>query len=133
MSMGEFPSPIGDFWMMTLDSLGIQRWTPASGSGAPSNFNVLPSVQCKAESAFDKQWFAYFNATIAGVFSDDIFVGVDPPRYIDGTTGQVYRVTSDAPGATGAASDLAYATFNIAAASTGLQNVGLATGILSLD
>jgi hypothetical protein len=103
MSVADFSAPSGDFWMMSLDSLGVQRWTGVLGQ-APAQINVLPGVQCKAESAFDKQWFAYYSSLIASQqagtsFSDDYFVGVDVPRYVDGLTGITYRVTSDAPGA----------------------------------
>lgn len=131
LSLDDFPAPTGDDWMMSLDSLGNQRWTPIASAQIATS--VLPGVQCKAEAAFDKHWCAYFNAAVAAEFSDNIFAGVDPPRYIDGTTGSVYRVTSDAPGVAPAVADDPYPTFNIAASPAGLIVSGLGINFQSLS
>lgn len=131
LSVDDLPAPSGDFWMMSLDSLGNQRWNPLVAP--PIVTSVLPGVQCKAEAAFDKQFCAYFNGTIAGAFSEDPFVGVDAPRYIDPTSGTVYRVTSDAPGVPPAVVDDPYPTFVIAAATAGLVITGVGVDFNSLS
>lgn len=120
LSLDDFPTPNGDFFLTELDSLGFLRWKGVSGASASAL--VTPAVQFKAETAFDKQFFGFFNADLAAAFSLDSFVGVDVPRYYDGNAaGTVFRVTSDAPGANCALADL-NPTVNITSVNT---NVGI--------
>lgn len=96
MSAADFPTPAGDFATIFLDSAGNLKQNLVSTGTTTTIDTVTPSVQFKSESAFEKQWFAFFGQALAGFYSMNPFVGVDVPRFYDGQN--VYRVTSDAPG-----------------------------------
>src|SRR6185503_9091227 len=84
--VGIFADANGAIWQRNSDGTKTQL-TTLNGSG----------IQFKACNAFTKQFYGYYNATMAAQFSSTPFVGVDIPRYFDGTN--VWRVTQDAPGA----------------------------------
>jgi hypothetical protein len=96
-SVKEFPSASGEYLTMFLDSNGLLYSNdPMQGSLVNVIDTVTPGVQFKAENYGGKQWYAFFSAQESGIFSSNPYVGVDVPRYFDGSN--VYRVTSDAPG-----------------------------------
>lgn len=96
MSICDFPTPAGDFATIFLDSAGNLKQNLVSTSATTTIDTVTPGVQFKSESAFEKQWFAFFGQALSSSYSLNPFVGVDVPRFYDGQN--VYRVTSDAPG-----------------------------------
>jgi hypothetical protein len=98
VSLRDFQLPSGDALTMFLDSNGLV-WSNDSDNPADTTnlLTVTPGVQFKAETAFGKQWYAFFGGPQAALFSDSPFVGVDPPAYFNGTN--FFRVTTDAPGA----------------------------------
>jgi len=97
LSVEDFPVPSGVHVGIFADDTGAvwQR----NGDGTKTQLTTLngAGIQFKAENAFTKQFYGYYNATLAAAFSDTPFVGVDIPRYFDGT--DFWRVTQDAPGA----------------------------------
>lgn len=96
MSVADFPMPSGDYAAMFLDSLGNLSQRLASATGVTVRNQFSAGAQFKAESAFNKQWYASFAPELTAAFSANPFVGVDVPRYYDGQN--VWRVTQDAPG-----------------------------------
>ena len=96
VSVSEFPNPAGNPQTISLYNSG-NLWS--NDEQTQTNIKlaaVTPGVQFKAESAFDKQWYAFFSGSLSSQFSENPFVGADVPRYYDGQN--VWRVTQDAPG-----------------------------------
>ena len=97
VSVKDFPLPSGDALTVFLDSNGLLYSNDSENPTDTTNLlNVTPGVQFKAETAFNKQWYAFFSEAEAAAFSDNPFVGVDVPAYYNGQ--DLFRVTSDAPG-----------------------------------
>jgi hypothetical protein len=93
----DFAAPSGDDYLLSLDSSGILRSNLADDTGTTEALSqVSAGVQFKAETAFNKKWFAFYSYLKSLDFSDNPFVGVDVPLYFNGD--KLYRVTSDAPG-----------------------------------
>jgi len=97
LSLEDYPIPTGEHVGISLDANGAvwQRNPDGTSTQLTSVYGV--GLQFKAENAFNKQFYAYYDATLAAQFSDTPFVGVDIPRYFDGAN--FWRVTQDAPGA----------------------------------
>lgn len=130
MSNKNYSSPAGDALTMFMDSTGLLYSNDAADN---TNTRALgqfsPGVQFKAENAFGKQWYAFYSYLESSAFSDNPFVGVDPPSYFNGT--DMFRVTSDAPGAPPSFSNLFQgATPVVQSAITGTLTVasGMSTG-----
>lgn len=103
VSLAEYAAPTGDFLAIWLYSNG-DLYQRSAKTGAVTQLGpaqiVTPGSQFRSVTAFNKQWFAFFNqqlssATVGG-FTDSDFVGAEPPRYLD-QQGNVWRVTQDAP------------------------------------
>ena len=113
VSIKDFVPPGGDAMTMLLDSNG-QIWSnDPNESGILAQTTVAPGVQFKAETAFGKQWYAFYSILETLNFSENPFVGYDIPLYFNGETFQ--RVTTDAPGAGPAFSNLTTSPVNITA------------------
>lgn len=97
VSVKDFEVPTGDDLMMFLDSGGNLYSNLADDPTVTTLLSlVAPGVQFKAETAFGKQWYAFYSYLQSAGFSDNPFVGVDVPLYYNGTN--LFRVTSDPPG-----------------------------------
>lgn len=101
-----------------LDSAGALYAKDVFSGGQLVIGQVSPGVQFKSENAFGKQWYAFFSQSLAAAFSESPFVGVDVPRYYDGTN--VWRVTQDAPGAPITIADSGTAGVTIAGVHSGV-------------
>lgn len=123
MSVKEFQTQAGDFVSNYLYSSGNLY----SGGAFLSRFS--PGVQFKAENAFNKQWLAMYSAEISSAFTDNPFVGVEPPVYFDGQS--VWRVTQDAPGISPNFSNVNTAQVSLAAGSS-LGSLTV-SGVISSD
>lgn len=105
VSLTEYAAPNGDYFTIWLSSLG-NLWKQDDQLGTVTELDsVVAKSKFRSVTAFDKQWFAFFNAALSSSFSDSPFVGADVPRYYDGEN--VWRVTQDAPGANPVFSNIA--------------------------
>jgi hypothetical protein len=96
MSLTEFAMPSGEFLRIWLYSSG-NLWQQPSTGGSPTQLgSITVGSRFCSVTAFDKQWFAFFNQNLSNAFSQSPFCGADVPRYFDGQN--VWRVTQDAPG-----------------------------------
>ncbi len=113
LSIKDFNPSSGDVRTMFLDSLGSLWSNDPDVPTTVSETNVTPGVQFKAETAFGKQWYAFYSILEDLDFSENPFVGYDNPLYFNGKTFQ--RVTTDAPGAGPAFSNLTTFPVNLTA------------------
>lgn len=97
LSLADLPLPTGEHVAVLLDANGVMSQRNPDGSTAALLTTNAPGGQFKSCSAFTKQFYAFYDATLAAEFSDSPFVGTDIPRYYDGQN--MWRVTQDAPGA----------------------------------
>ena len=97
LSVEDYPIPAGGHVGIFLDANGAVWQRNSDGTKTQLTTVNGTGLQFKAQSGFDKQFYAYYNATMAAKFSETPFVGVDVPRYFDGAN--FWRVTQDAPGA----------------------------------
>ncbi len=98
LSLTEYANPNGDYLKIWLSSTG-KLWQQDNATLVTSEVGevvVTPGSQFRSVTAFQKQWFAFFNQAASGI-SDAPYFGFDVPRYYDGQN--VWRVTQDAPGA----------------------------------
>lgn len=96
LSLAEFAMPTGDYLTMWLYSSG-NLWQQDRESGESILLQLIsPGSRFRSVSAFNKQWFAFFNQDLSSEFSESPFCGADVPRYYDGKS--LWRVTQDAPG-----------------------------------
>ena len=98
LSLTEYAQPTGDNLDIWLSSNG-SLWQQDAASLAIVQIGtvaITPGSQFRSVTAFDKQFFAFFNPGETSIFTDSPFVGCDVPRYYDGKN--VWRVTQDAPG-----------------------------------
>jgi hypothetical protein len=93
-SIADYPLTTDQFQTVFLDSSGALRQN--NGTSTAFLTQVASGAMFKAENAFQKQWYAFFNGDDAVSQGLSPFVGVDVPRYYDGDN--VWKVTYDAPG-----------------------------------
>lgn len=123
VSAEDFPLPSGSYLSIFLDSAGKMYSNDPATQTKTQIDTVAAGVQFKAENAFDKQFYAFFNQAMAAQFSDSPFVGVEIPRYNDGK-GNIWRVTQDNPGANPAFSPLQTSPVNLVqSAPTGTRTI----------
>jgi hypothetical protein len=97
LSEDDFPLPSGQHVGIFLDANGAIWQRNTNGTTTQLTSVNAAGLQFKSETAFDKQFYAFYGAAVAASFSQSPFVGVDIPRYFDGSN--FWRVTQDAPGA----------------------------------
>ena len=141
VSVADFPFPFSDpafslvpggYLKTFLDSVGRLSKKDIQTGMVSTLTGVTAGVQFKSENAFAKQWYAFFSPELSLDFSALPYVGVDPPRFTD-ATGQVWRVTQDAPGAPPVIADET-TSYTIAAAGVpGLQIVASGQIISSIS
>ena len=96
-SIKDFPVATGDSYTIFLDGNGALWFNDAVDPTVTTQIDTLSAgVRFKAENFGGKQWYAFYDPDLSSAFTDNLFVGVDIPRYFNGTS--VQRVTSDAPG-----------------------------------
>lgn len=97
VSVADYPLPNGSFLTMFEDSAGT-IWADPTATNEPPYAVAQATVGTyfRAVTAFGKIFFAFYSPTYAETFSDSPFVGVDVPKYYDGTN--IWRVTTDSPG-----------------------------------
>jgi hypothetical protein len=95
VSLAEYAAPSGDCFAMRLYSSGNLFSQDEATLVFTKIASVIPGSQFRSVTAFDKQFFAFFNQAVSEAFTDSPFAGADVPRYYDGKN--VWRVTQDAP------------------------------------
>jgi hypothetical protein len=96
VSLTEFASPTGDFFTLWLYSDG-SLWQQDDDTLTLTKIGTVSAgTQFRSVTAFEKQFFAFYNQTLSDAFSDSPFAGADVPRYLD-KNGNLWRVTQDAP------------------------------------
>ena len=95
VSVAEFALPSGDYLDIMLYLSG-NVWQQDTETLAYTKIaTVSPGTQFRSVTAFDKQWFAFYNQPLSQAFTESPFSGADVPRYYDGQN--TWRVTQDPP------------------------------------
>jgi hypothetical protein len=99
VSLTEYSNPNGDYNWIWLYANGAYYQRSALTETVTQLGSVTEGSQFRSITAFDKQFFAFFNqGSFDGGFANSPYVGYDVPRYWDGKN--IWRVTQDAPAIT---------------------------------
>jgi hypothetical protein len=132
VSLAEFALPSGDFltlWMYSDGTLWQQDNATSTVTQIPATLS--PGSQFRSATAFEKQFFAFFNQALSNAFTDSPFAGADVPRYLD-ENGDLWRVTQDAPGLNPSFANVQTAPFALVQTSTAGSPLTI-TGVETAD